>query len=141
VDAQLQCPIPNAVMTALAQRILLRILPYRAGDLEKVLGAVPFYRRTIMRQGAIRGHDADVPQAAVVNVLVAHARASDGKVRDVASAIFAARDELPRLNALFAGIGELFEPLRTDGTHALEFGGVVLHAGAVAAYRAAGLLG
>ena len=140
VDAQLQCPIPNAVMTALAKRVPVRILPYGAGDLEKVLGAVPFYRRTIMRQGAILGLGEDVAQAAVVNVLVTHARVPDGKVRDVASAIFAARDELPRLNALFAGIGELFEPLRAGGVRAFEFGGVALHAGAVAAYRTMGLL-
>jgi uncharacterized protein len=139
-DAQLQCPIPNKVMTALAGRILLRILPYAPGELEKVLRAVPFYRRTSVRKGAIRGLDADVAQAAVLNVLVTHARVADDTVREVAAAIFAARDELPRLNPLFEGLGNLFEPLRTQGARALEFGGVALHAGAVAAYRAAGLL-
>jgi hypothetical protein len=35
---------------------------------------------------------------------------------------------------------ELFAPLRSDGARALEFGGVALHDGAIAAYRAAGLL-
>ena len=140
VDAQLQCPIPNKVMTALAERISVRVLPYAPGDLETVLRAVPFYRRTTMRKNAIRGLDIDVPQAAVVNVLVTHARVAEDKVRNVASAIFAARDELPRLHALFTGLGELFEPLRSGGARALEFGGVALHAGAVAAYRAAGLL-
>lgn len=140
VDAQLQCPIPNKVMTALAERVLVRVLPYAPGDLEKVLGAVPFYRRTVMRKNAIRGLDADVAQVAVVNVLVTHARVDHDKVRDVASAIFSAREELPRLNALFSGLGDLFEPLRSDGAGALEFGGVALHPGAFAAYRAAGLL-
>ncbi len=140
VDAQLQCPIPNKVMTALAERIALRVLPYAPGDLEKVLRAVPFYRRIVMGKNAIRGLDADVAQAAVVNVLVTHARVEQDKVRDVATAIFAARDELPHLNALFVGLGELFEPLRSDGARALEFGGVALHAGALAAYRAAGVL-
>jgi uncharacterized protein len=139
-DAQLQCPIPNTVMTALAARVLLRVLPYAAADLDAVLRAVPFYRRTVMRKGEIRGLEADVAQAAVVNVLVTHARVAKDKVRDVASAIFAARDELPRLNPLFDGLPELFEPLRTDGARALEFGGVTLHPGAIAAYRAAGLL-
>ncbi len=140
VDAQLQCPIPNKVMTALADRIAVRVLPYAPGDLDKVLGAVSFYRRTIMRKDAIRGLDADVAQAAVVNVLVTHARAADAMVREVASAIFSARDELPRRNALFAGVGDLFTPLSADGVRALEFGGVVLHPGAVAAYRGAGLI-
>ena len=139
-DAQLQCPIPNAVMTALAERTRLCVLPYGPSDLEKVLDAVPFYRRTIMRRGAIRGLDEDVAQAAVINVLVTHARVPDDRVRGVASEIYAARDELPRRNALFSGIGELFVPLRSDGVRALEFGGVPLHPGAVAAYRAAGLL-
>jgi uncharacterized protein len=140
VDAQLQCPIPNKVMTALAERIAVRVLPYRPGDLETVLRAVSFYRRTTMRKDAIRGLDVEVPQPAVVNVLVTHARMADDKVRNVASAIIAARDELPRLNALFTGLGELFEPLRSHGARALEFGGVALHPGVLAAYRAAGLL-
>ena len=139
-DAQLQCPIPNKVMTALAARVLLRVLPYAPADLDTVLRAVPFYRRTVMRKGAIRGLDADVAQAAVVNVLVTHARTPENIVAAVASAVFSARDELPRLNALFDGIAALFEPLRTDGAAALEFGGVALHPGARAAYRAAGLL-
>jgi TRAP-type uncharacterized transport system substrate-binding protein len=139
-DAQLQCPIPNKVMTGLAARVLLRVLPYAPADLDTVLRAVPFYRRTVMRQGAIRGLDTDVAQAAVVNVLVTHARMPEDTVRDVASAIFTARDELPRLNALFDGIGDLFTPLRSEGASALEFGGVALHPGAIAAYRAAELL-
>jgi hypothetical protein len=44
------------------------------------------------------------------------------------------------LNALFDGLAALFEPLRSDGASALEFGGVALHPGALAAYRTAGLL-
>jgi TRAP transporter TAXI family solute receptor len=139
-DAQLQCPIPNKVMTALAARVLLRVLPYTSADLDTVLRTVPFYRRTVMRKDAIRGLDADVAQAAVVNVLVSHARVPESIVGEVVAAIFTARDELPRLNALFDGVATLFEPLRSDGVAALEFGGVALHPGAVAAYRAAGLL-
>jgi len=140
VDAQLQCPIPNKVMTALAARIFVRVLRYGPGELEKLLHAVPLYRRTVMGKGAIRGLDADVPQPAVVNVLVSHPRVADDKVFGVAAAILAARAALPRLNPLFNGIAELFEPLRSEGARALEFGGVALHAGAIAAYRAAGLL-
>src|SRR5580693_7148179 len=133
-DAQLQCPIPNKVMTALAERVLIRVLPYAAADLDTVLRAVPFYRRTVMRQGAIRGLDADVAQAAVVNMLVSHGRVAEDRVRDVTSAILAARDELPGLNALFEGLLELFEPLRAECARAFEFGGVALHPGAISAY-------
>jgi TRAP transporter TAXI family solute receptor len=140
VDAQFQCPIPNAVMTALAQRLSLRVLPYRRNELEAVLGAVPYYRRTVMHAGAIRGLDADLPQIAVLNVLVTHRRLPDEIVQDAVKAIATSCDELGRTNPLFAGLQELFEPLRTQGPAALEFGGVPLHPGALAAYRDVGLL-
>jgi len=140
VDAQLQCPIPNAVMTNLARRIGLRILPIERDELEKVMQAVPYYRRTVMRKGAIRGLDADSPQVAVVNVLVSHRRVPEATVCAAVEAIVASWDELGRLNPLFLDMGELFQPLRSQGAAALEFGGVALHAGALRAYRKAGLL-
>jgi TRAP transporter TAXI family solute receptor len=140
IDAQLQCPIPNAVMTNLARRIGLRILPIERDELEKVMQAVPYYRRTVMRKGAIRGLDADSPQVAVVNVLVSHRRVPEATVCAAVEAIVASWDELGRLNPLFLDMGELFQPLRSQGAAALEFGGVTLHAGAVRAYRKTGLL-
>ena len=140
VDAQLQCPIPNAVMANLARRIGLRVLPYERDELEKVMQAVPYYRRTVMRKGAIRGLDADSPQVAVVNVLVSHRRVPEATVCAAVEAIVASWDELGRLNPLFLDMGELFQPLRSQGAAALEFGGVTLHAGALRAYRKAGLL-
>ncbi len=140
VDAQLQCPIPNKVMTALSQQCDVRVLPYPAGQLETLLGAVSFYRRTVMRKGAFRGLDADIAQPAVVNVLATHARVPDAIVRDVVAGIVANTAELGRLNPLFDGLGALFEPLKNEGAKALSFGGVALHPGAILAYRDAGLL-
>jgi TRAP transporter TAXI family solute receptor len=140
IDAQLQCPVPNAVMTALAQRIALRVLPYAEGELETVMQAVPYYRRAVMHAGAIRGLEADLPQLAVVNVLVTHPRVAAATVRAAVAAILASGEELGRLNPLFANISELFQPLRSQGSAALEFGGVALHPGALQAYRDAGFL-
>jgi TRAP transporter TAXI family solute receptor len=140
VDAQFQCPIPNAVMTALAQRMALRVLPYERGELAAVMAAVPFYRRAVMRKGAIRGLEADVEQVAVVNVLVTHPRVPSTTVRAAVAAIIAGSGELARRNPLFAGMNDLFLPLRSQGRAALEFGGVPLHPGALQAYRDAGLL-
>jgi TRAP transporter TAXI family solute receptor len=140
VDAQFQCPIPNKVMTELSERTAVRVLPYAAGDLERLMRAVSFYRPVTMRKGAFRGLDADVAQPAVVNILATHARVPAATVREVVAAILSALSELGRRNALFAGLGELFEPLRTQGAAALSFGGVALHPGALAAYREAGLI-
>jgi hypothetical protein len=141
VDAQFQCPIPNKVMTELAECTAVRVLPYEAGDLERLMRAVSFYRPVTMRKGAIRGLDEDVAQPAVVNILATHARVAEPIVRETVAAIVADADELARRNPLFVGFAELFEPLRRQGSAALSFGGVALHPGALAAYRTAGLLG
>jgi hypothetical protein len=140
VDAQFQCPIPNKVMTDLAARLALRVIPYRSGDIETVMRAVPYYRAILMRRHAIRGLDEDVAQIAVINVLVTHARVPGPLVRDVVAAVIAGAGELVRINPLFCGLADLLQPLRTQGPPALEFGGVPLHPGAVQAYRDAGLL-
>jgi uncharacterized protein len=141
VDAQLQCPIPNKVMTELSERIVVRVLPYAAGDLERLMHAVSFYRPVTMCKGAIRGLNVDIAQPAVVNVLATHARVGEPIVREAVAAIVTGADELARRNPLFAGLTELFAPMRIEGPAALSFGGVALHPGALAAYRAAGLLG
>jgi TRAP transporter TAXI family solute receptor len=140
VDAQFQCPIPNKVMTELSERTAVRVLPYASGDLEALMKAVSYYRPVTMRKGAFRGLDADVAQPAVVNVLATHARMPDAVVHEAIAAILANTEELGRLNSLFAGLKELFEPLRKEGASALEFGGVKLHPSALSAYREAGLL-
>jgi TRAP transporter TAXI family solute receptor len=141
VDAQFQCPIPNPVMTDLAARIDLRVLPYAPGQIDTVMRAVPYYRRTVMRRQAIRGLDADVAQLAVVNVLVTHARVPEPMVHDVVSVVIKQAAELGRLNPLFVGLQDLFAPLRSQGPAAIEFGGVSLHPGALRAYGEAGLVG
>jgi TRAP transporter TAXI family solute receptor len=140
IDAQFQCPIPNKVMTELAAQVDVRVLAYAPGEIETVMSAISYYRWAVMRQGAIRGLDADVAQLAVVNVLVTHPRVPDAVVRTAVEAIVSDSDELAQLNPLFAGLAQLFEPLRSQGAAAFEFGGVPLHPGALAAYRALGLL-
>jgi TRAP transporter TAXI family solute receptor len=140
VDAQFQCPIPNQVMTDLASRIDLRVLPYAPGQIETVMRAVPHYRATLMRRHAIRGLDVDVAQLAVVNVLATHARVPEPVVHAVVAAVLEQAEELGHLNPLFAGLPDLFEPLRQQGPAALEFGAVPLHPGALRAYREAGLV-
>jgi TRAP-type uncharacterized transport system substrate-binding protein len=102
--------------------------------------AVPYYRRTVMRAGAIRGLAADLPQVAVLNVLVTHRRVPHAIVREAVEAIATSGGELGRLNPLFIGMEDLLEPLRSEGAAALEFGGVPLHPGALRAYREAGLV-
>jgi TRAP transporter TAXI family solute receptor len=140
VDAQLQCPIPNTVMTALDERVPLTVLRYRPGQLETILSKVQFYRRARMPKGALRALDADVDQPGVLNVLVCHARSRADDITAVTAAIVSGAGDLEGANALFRGLPALFEPLKREGAKALEFGGVALHRGAVDAYRRAGMI-
>jgi len=140
VDAQLQCPIPNKVMTELSQRTDIRVLPYAMAQLKTLLNAVPYYRRTVMHAGGLRGLDADVDQPAVINVLATHARVAETFVHEVAAAVIESAAELAERNALFNGLDSLLHDLASGGRAQFEFGGVPLHLGALRAYCEAGLL-
>jgi TRAP transporter TAXI family solute receptor len=140
VDAQFQCPIPNQVMTDLSARADIRVLGHEPAALDRLIGAVPFYRRVTMAKGALPGMEADIDQVGVLNVLATHERVAPGTVAEVVAAMVAGAAELARLNPLYAGLDGLYEPLRTLGEAAFEIGGVGLHPGAAKAYRDAGLL-
>jgi TRAP transporter TAXI family solute receptor len=139
-DAQLQCPIPNQVMSDLDASIDLRVLSYSDDDLGRVVASSPIYRATTMKKGALRALHHDIEQPAVLNVLITHERVAKEMVRTLVAALVAGRTELASTNRLFKGLPDLFEPLRTRGLSALEFDGVELHEGAVEAYRGAGLV-
>jgi TRAP transporter TAXI family solute receptor len=139
VDAQFQCPIPNRVMTQLSERIPVRVLTYDPPHLDAALKAIPHDQCIMMRKGALRGLDQDVPQLGVLNLLVTHARADATTVEHVVGAIILAATELARLDALFAGLADLIETFGRRQSRA-TFGGVELHPGAVRAYLETGSL-
>ncbi|MBI2358658.1 MAG: TAXI family TRAP transporter solute-binding subunit [Deltaproteobacteria bacterium] len=140
IDAQFQPPIPNAVMSTLSERAEVRVIPYAQGQIEKILSEVSFYRRVTMAKGAFRGIEEDIPQVAVVNVLVTHERVNADAVHAVVKTMIENADALARMNALFKGLADLYEPLRFKGPAALEMGGVPLHPGALRAYKETGLI-
>lgn len=140
IDAQFQPPIPNRVMSDLSERADVRVVPYATGQMERILADVPFYRGVTMEKNVFRGVVEDVAQIAVVNVLVTHERISQRDVYHMARVIADNLDTLPGMNPLFRGLKALFEPLRTRGAAAFEFGGVPLHPGALKAYRETGWL-
>ena len=140
IDAQFQCPIPNRVMTGLAERADIRVLEYGAGQLERLLDRVGFYRSAEVRAGALRGHGRDSAQIGVLNVIATHAATPEETVRRLARLMATQHDRLAALNPLFAGLDLLFDPLRSEGAAGLAIDGVALHPGAVAAYRELGLI-
>ena len=140
VDAQFQCPVPNRVINDLSERVLLRVLSYDPAHLDAALKAIPHDRRIMMKKGALRGLDQDLPQLGVLNLLVTHARTDAATVERVVRAIVLAAPELGRIDPLFAGLADLLEMFRHNSKVRPEFGGVELHPGAVRAYRELGFL-
>lgn len=140
IDAQYQCPVPNRVMTELSERIAVRVLRYDLAQIEAALRAIPYDRLTIMKRGAIRGIDEDIPQLGVLNLLVTRPRVDDDIVYGVVKGIVQGAAELSRLLPLFAGLPELLGIMRTERCAPLQFDGVTLHPGAARLYSDAGYL-
>ena len=140
IDAQWQCPYPNPVMKDTSDRMDVRVLHFDSEDLSKVLREVDFYRHSVMPAGFFRGIEQDTEQLAVVNIVAAHERTDSEIVRKFVATMLSNLDELAEINQLFKGLGDLYEPLRTDGQAALEFGGAPMHPGAIQAYKDAGYL-
>jgi len=140
IDVQFHPPIPNKVLTDLSQSADIRVVPFAPGQLDKLFAQVPFYRRVVVEKNAFRGAVEDVAQVGVINVIVTHERIPARLVHGMTRTIVDHLDTLPEMNPLFKGLKSLFEPLRSEGAAALEFGGVPLHPGAVEAYEETGWL-
>jgi TRAP transporter TAXI family solute receptor len=140
IEVQFHPPIPNRVLTELSQSADIRVIPFGPGQLDKLFAQVPFYRPVVVEKGAFRGVDEDVTQVGVINVIVTHERIPERIVHGMTKAIIDNLDLLPQMNPLFKGLKNLFEPLRSRGAAAFEFGGVQLHTGALKAYEEAGWL-
>lgn len=140
IDAQWQCPIPNPVMTDIANRMDVRVLEYGPEQLDQVIVGAGFYRRAVIQKEAFRGVKANTEQVGVLNVITTHARVDDSLVQELVSRIINNTDRLAEANPLYEGLDDILGELRTEGAAVFEPGGVPLHPGAVAAYREAGLL-
>ena len=139
-DVQFQCPIPNKVMTDLSNKADVKVIPYAAGQIQQILSNVPFYRHVVMKKGVFRGVSQDIDQIAVLNIIVSHERVPSETVYGLASVMIENAAQLAEINPLFAGLNDLYEPLRSKGQSSLEIGGVPLHPGALQAYRETGYL-
>lgn len=139
-DAQVQPPPPNEVIVKLAEAIDLRVLEYGPGQLDRVLEALPLFRRVVMRKGTVRGLMHDTEQLGVFNLIATHARVPEAKVRVMAELLGSHCRDLALLTPLFEGLPTLFASLGSIGAKALEIDGVALHPGAIAAYRKLGII-
>jgi TRAP-type uncharacterized transport system substrate-binding protein len=140
VDGQWQCPYPHQVMSDLAARMDVCMLSYAPDDLAAVLGQINFYRPANVPAGFFRGVARATDQLAVVNIICAHKNTDAKTVRKFVKTILSNLYEIAGMNPLFAALADLFEPLQTEGSTALEFGGAPSHPGALEVDKNAGYL-
>jgi TRAP transporter TAXI family solute receptor len=138
IDAQLQCPIPNSVMSELDATTELRVLPVSDDELSRVLAAFPVYRKVTMEKGKLRALTANSVQPGVLNVLVTHERVPETMVESATKAIIEGAHELALHEPLFNGLNELLDLMRGGNESTFVFDGVPLHEGAMKVYREAG---
>jgi len=137
VDAQFQCPLPNKVMSELAARVPLRVLPYAPDALAALLKTVRITGRRLSararsgaRPGRGAGRGGQHSRDPCTDIRAGGARGRRGRS-------WRARRSSVGSIRCFAALADLLAPLRAQGPAALEFGGVALHPGALAAYREA----
>jgi hypothetical protein len=140
IDAQWQCPVPNPVMTSLAERLDVRVLEYGDGQLEQVIAGAGYYRPTYLCPGDFKGIAQDSAQVGVLNVITTHARVNDDVVAELVSAMIGNATVLGERETLYKGLADLFQELKSKGASVFEPDGVPFHPGAVRAYREAGLI-
>ena len=140
IDAQWQCPIPNPVMTKLANKLNVRVLEYGPGQLEKVIEKAKFYRQATIHKGSFKGVLSNTKQVGVLNVIATHERVNSEQVKDFVVSMITNARELGKIEELFKGLNDLFSEIGKEGRSIIEPDCVRLHDGAVEAYRKFGLL-
>jgi uncharacterized protein len=135
VDAQLQCPYPNKVMTSLDQNYDLRVLSLSQDDISRIIAAHPIYRPTLMKRGSLRALTEDALQAAVLNVIITRADIDEALLNVLLSCFYKHHQELARLNGLYQSLPDVFADLRMRGIQSMAYDGADIHPAAQRFYQ------
>ena len=140
IDIQWQCPVPNSVMTKLANQTDVRVLEYSPGQLEKVVDQVQFYRSSTLRKTSFRGLTKETKQVGVLNVIATHEQTPEELVFELVFEMVSNAKRLGQRLELFSDLSSLFDELKSKGKKVFEPDGVTLHPGALHAYKELGFL-
>ncbi|MGE5538825.1 MAG: TAXI family TRAP transporter solute-binding subunit [Gemmatimonas sp.] len=139
IDAQWQPPIPNVQFSELNARTALKVLSFSPEDRKAIIDKVPYYAEATIPKGAVRGHDRDSTEVAVINVLAVHADDDEDTVFRRTRAIIAGAGDLARRNPLYNGLDRLLRDAGQRVIPVLAKAGALQHPGAARAFREAGL--
>jgi TRAP transporter TAXI family solute receptor len=134
IDAQWEPPIPNVQFAELNAQMPLKVLSFSPEERRIIIDKVPYYAEATIPKGAVRGHDRDSTEVAVINVLAVHADAADETVYRRTRAIIGHADALARRNALYRGLDRLLEESERRIIAVLAKAGAAQHPGAARAF-------
>ncbi len=138
-DAQLQCCIPNAGLTELTELSRTRVIATPPDMLNKIVGTSGVYAPGMLKKGAIKGHDADLPVIDILNGWIGLPTLPEETAYIIAKSMIENIDSMAEKSPQYVSVRELFEKAKTQGSKVLEMGGP-LHPGSLRAFKEAGIV-
>jgi TRAP-type uncharacterized transport system substrate-binding protein len=138
-DLQLQCCIPNPGLTELSELSKTRIVATSPQMLDKIIDTTGVYAHGVLKKGAIRGHDVDLPVVNILNGWMGVAALPEETAYLIARTMIRNIDIMAEKAPQYETVKELFEDAKTAGPKVLEIG-APLHPGSLRAFKEAGIL-
>ncbi len=138
-EAQLQCCIPNAGLTELTELSKTRVVATPSEMLNKIVGTSGVYTHGVLKKGALKNHDADMPVISILNGWIGLPSLAEETAYIIARTMIDNIDSMAEKSPQYVSVKELFERAKTDGVKVLEMGGP-LHAGSLRAFKDAGII-
>ena len=138
-DIQLQCCLPNAGLSELTELAKTRVIATPPALLDKIIGTSGVYAHGVLKKGALRGHEADLPVISILNGWMGVASLPEETAYVIARTMIENIGPMAEKSPQYESVKELFEQAKVKGPKVLEMGGP-LHPGTLRAFREAGIL-
>lgn len=138
-DAQLQCCIPNAGLTELTELAKTRVLSTQPQMLDKIIATSGVYAHGVLKKGAMRGHDADLPVISILNGWMGVEALPEETAYIIAKTMIENIDDMTQKSPQYESVKDLIRDAPTKGAKSLEMG-APLHPGTLRAFKEAGIV-
>jgi TRAP transporter TAXI family solute receptor len=140
VDLQFQCCIPNGGLTELTELSRTRVVATPPELLQKMLGTEGLYTQSILKKGALRGHDTDLPVVSIQIGWFAVPTLPEETAYIIMKTMLENIEQFAERSPQYRSAKELFDDARAKSQPSLLEMGAPLHPGSVRAFREAGII-
>lgn len=140
VDLQFQCCIPNGGLTELTELSKTRVVATPPELLQKMLGTEGLYTQSILKKGAIRGHDVDMPVVSIQIGWFGVPSLPEETAYIIMKTMLENIDQFAERSPQYKSTQELIDEARAKAQPKLLEMGAPLHPGSLRALREAGIV-